>query len=171
MGLLIEKDTIIKTLRRMTHEIIERNDNLNDIILIGILQKGYPLAKIIQENIKKVEGIDVETYPLDISEYRDDEFKKKSHNEHFNVTDKVCIIVDDVLFTGRTVRAAMDALVDFGRPKKVQLAVLVDRGHRELPIRSDYVGKNIPTGRDELVIVKLTGDYPGVFIEKKGNKE
>lgn len=169
MALVIEKEIIMKTLKRMTHEIIERNDDMDEVILIGILNKGLPLAKIIQEYISQYEGYDVATYGLDISSYRDDTFKKQVLNQPFDVTDKVCIIVDDVLFTGRTVRAAMDALVDFGRPKKVQLAVLIDRGHRELPIRADYVGKNLPTSRDESVLVKITGEDAGVYIQKKGN--
>jgi len=169
MSLVIEKEIIMKTLKRLTHEILECNDNLEEIILIGILNKGLPLAKIIQSYIHQYEGYDVETYGLDISAYRDDTFKKQGQNLVFNVTDKVCILIDDVLFTGRTVRAAMDALVDFGRPKKVQLAVLIDRGHRELPIRADYVGINLPTSREESVFVKITGEDAGVYIQKKGN--
>lgn len=170
MALFIEYETILKTLRRMTHEIIEKTNSLEDTVLIGILNKGYPIAKIIQENILKYEGVEVKTVALDISNYRDDEKKTPSHNPIFEVTNKTCIIIDDVLYTGRTVRAAMDALVDMGRPKKVELAVLVDRGHRELPIRPDYIGKNIPTSSDEQVSVRLEGNNPGVFIVKKGEK-
>ncbi|MGD9910721.1 MAG: bifunctional pyr operon transcriptional regulator/uracil phosphoribosyltransferase PyrR [Candidatus Izemoplasmatales bacterium] len=170
MALFIEYETIIKTLRRMTHEIIEKSNSLEDTVLIGILNKGYPIAKIIQENILKYEGIQVATVALDISNYRDDEKKTPSQNSVFEVTNKTCIIIDDVLYTGRTVRAAMDALVDMGRPKKVELAVLIDRGHRELPIRPDYIGKNIPTSSDEQVSVRLEGNNPGVFIVKKGEK-
>jgi pyrimidine operon attenuation protein/uracil phosphoribosyltransferase len=168
MHCLIDQETILKTLRRMTHEIIEKNDDLRDIVLIGILKKGLPIAKIIQENIKQYENIDVATVGIDISMYRDDEKKKPADIPPFAVNGKVCILVDDVLFTGRTVRAAMDALIDLGRPQKIQLAVLVDRGHRELPIRADYVGKNIPTANDETILVNLTGINPGVYLERKG---
>jgi pyrimidine operon attenuation protein/uracil phosphoribosyltransferase len=168
MHCLIDMETITKTLRRMTHEILEKNENPKEILLIGIMKKGYPIARIIQENIKLYEGIDVETVPIDISMYRDDEKKKPVAIPPISVTGKVCILVDDVLYTGRTVRAAMDALIDQGRPQKIQLAVLVDRGHRELPIRADYVGKNIPTGQDEIVLVNMTGTNPGVYLERKG---
>lgn len=167
MGLLIEKDIVLKTLRRMSHEIIEKNEDLKEVILFGIMSKGYPLAKIIQENIKLYEGIDLDCHPLDISSYRDDEKKSNSVNPELNVDNKICILIDDVLYTGRTARAAMDALVDFGRPKKIQLGVLIDRGHRELPIRPDYVGKNVPTSREESILVQITGETPGVYINKK----
>lgn len=165
---LIDHETVLKTLRRMTHEIIEKNDDLGEIILIGIMKKGYPIAKIIQENIKLYAGTDVDLKSIDISMYRDDEKKKPGEISSFDVTGKVCILVDDVLFTGRTIRASMDALMDLGRPKKIQLAVLVDRGHRELPIRADYVGKNIPTAHDENILVNLIGMNPGVYLERKG---
>lgn len=168
MALLIDILTVQKTIRRISHEIIEKNASLEDVVLLGILTKGYPLAKMIQENIKKYEGIEVETYPLDISAHRDDDKRQDSASQIGNVHNKTCVIVDDVLYTGRSVRAAMDALVDHGRPTKIQLAVLIDRGHRELPIRPDYVGKNIPTSHDETVLVKLDGENPGVFIDKKG---
>lgn len=165
---IIDIDVVSKTLRRMTHEIIEKNDNLERVVLFGIMNKGFPIAKLIQENIELYEHRTVELHPLDISEFRDDEFKKPSHNESFDTNGKTCILVDDVLYTGRTVRAAMDALVRFGRPEKIQLAVLIDRGHRELPIRPDYVGKNIPSSSTETVLVKMSGDNPGVFIKKEG---
>jgi len=168
MHCLIDYETVLKTLRRMTHEIIEKNDDLKEIILIGIRKKGDPVAKIIQENIRLYGNVDVETVAIDISMHRDDDKKKTVEISTFDVTGKVCILVDDVLFTGRTVRAAMDALIDLGRPKKIQLAVLVDRGHRELPIRADYVGKNIPTSLDENVLVNLSGNNPGVYLERKG---
>lgn len=167
MRLMIEEAVMLKTIRRMTHEIIEKNECLNDVVLIGILNKGVPLAKLIQENIQKYENIILPILELDISMYRDDELRKESFKVNFDVTNKICVIIDDVLYTGRTVRAAMDAIVDLGRPKTVQLAVLIDRGHREIPIRADYVGKNIPTSNDEKVIVKMTGENPGVFIEKR----
>ncbi len=167
LGLLIEYDTILKTIRRMTHEIIEKNEELSNIVLIGILTKGYPIAKMIQDNIFKYEGVLVETFSLDISPYRDDEHKKNVYNQPIDVTNKVCVVIDDVLYTGRTIRAAMDALIDMGRPQKIQLAVLIDRGHRELPIRPDYIGKNIPTSNEEIVKVRLEEPNQGVFIEKK----
>jgi len=168
MALLIDILTVQKTIRRISHEIIEKNASLEDVVLLGILTKGYPLAKMIQENIRKYEGVDVETYPLDISAHRDDDKRQDSTSQIGDVHNKTCVIIDDVLYTGRSVRAAMDTLVDYGRPKKIQLAVLIDRGHRELPIRPDYVGKNIPTSHEEIVLVKLDGENPGVFIDKKG---
>jgi pyrimidine operon attenuation protein/uracil phosphoribosyltransferase len=152
----------------MTHEIIEKNDDLDDIILIGIMKKGLPIAQIIQENIKLYSGKRVEIVGIDISMYRDDNKKKSVEIPAIQVNNKICILVDDVLYTGRTVRAAMDALISLGRPRKIQLAVLVDRGHREFPIRADYVGKNIPTGQNETVLVQLTKDNPGVYLEKEG---
>jgi len=167
MHCLFDYETVLKTLRRMTHEIIEKNDDLNDIILIGIMKKGFPIAQIIQENIQLYNGKNVETVGIDISMYRDDNKKKIVEIPAFQVNDKICILVDDVLFTGRTVRAAMDALINLGRPKKIQLAVLVDRGHREFPIRADYVGKNIPTGKNETILVQLSGDTPGVYLERE----
>jgi pyrimidine operon attenuation protein/uracil phosphoribosyltransferase len=165
---LFDQETIGKTLRRMTHEIIEKNEDLREVVLIGILKKGLPIAQAIQENIEKYTEITPLLVPLDISMYRDDEKRAQGTLPKVDLTGKTCILVDDVLFTGRTVRAAMDALVDLGRPKKIQLAVLVDRGHRELPIRADYVGKNIPTAKDEKIRVNMAGDQPGVYLERKG---
>lgn len=165
---LFDLETVHKTLRRMTHEIIEKNEDLHEIVLIGILKKGVPVAQLIQENIQNYENVEVPLVSLDISMYRDDGRRTEGILPRVNLTGKTCILVDDVLYTGRTVRAAMDALVDLGRPKKIQLAVLVDRGHRELPIRADYVGKNIPTSREEKIIVSMTGDNPGVYLERKG---
>ncbi|MFA5719736.1 MAG: bifunctional pyr operon transcriptional regulator/uracil phosphoribosyltransferase PyrR [Acholeplasmataceae bacterium] len=135
-----------KTLTRISHEIIERHNALDNIVLVGILTKGLPIAEIISENIHKFSGHALPAFGIDISAYRDDE---KKASEAFmlkaELKDKEVILVDDVLFTGRSVRAAMDAVMDLGRAKSIELAVLVDRGHRELPIRADYVGKNIPT--------------------------
>lgn len=165
---LFDAETVQKTLRRMTHEIIEKNDDLQEIVLIGILKKGVPVAEMIRENIRNYENRDVPVIPLDISMYRDDGKRVGGILPRVDLTGKTCILVDDVLFTGRTVRAAMDALVDLGRPKKIQLAVLVDRGHRELPIRADYVGKNVPTSRDEKILVNMIGEHPGIYLEKKG---
>lgn len=165
---LFDLETIQKTLRRMTHEIIEKNDDLHEIVLIGILKKGVPVARLIQENLQNYENLEVPLVSLDISMYRDDGKRNGGILPSVDLTGKTCILVDDVLFTGRTVRAAMDALVDLGRPKKIQLAVLVDRGHRELPIRADYVGKNIPTSREEKIVVSISGERPGVYLERRG---
>ncbi|MFA6377175.1 MAG: bifunctional pyr operon transcriptional regulator/uracil phosphoribosyltransferase PyrR [Acholeplasmataceae bacterium] len=153
---IMNQEQLSRTLKRMTHEIIERNTNLSDIVLIGILKKGYPIAKMLQENLKKFADIDVPCYPLDIHPYRDDIDQKDVTNlQGINIHKKSVILVDDVLFTGRSVRAAMDALNDHGRPNQIQLAILIDRGHRELPIRADYIGKNIPTSANERILVNL----------------
>jgi pyrimidine operon attenuation protein/uracil phosphoribosyltransferase len=148
----------------MTHEIIERYVNLDDVILLGIMNKGYPIAKIIEQNLKDFAGINVPTYPLDIRAYRDDlEENIKKINQGFDAKDKTVILVDDVLYTGRTVRAALDAINFHGRPKKISLAILIDRGHRELPIRADFIGKNIPTSLEEKVVVDI--DKKSVTID------
>ena len=154
MKLVIDSEHFLRSLKRLTHEIIEKNDNINDIVLIGIKKKGYPIALEIQKYIKAFEGIDVICEGIDISSYRDDYKKTNFLTEKLNVNidNKVVILVDDVLYTGRSVRAAMDFIIDHGRPSKIKLAVFVDRGHRELPIRADFVGKNIPTSKDELVV-------------------
>lgn len=155
MKLVMDALQISKTLKRMTHEIIEQNSDLNDVVLVGILKKGVPIAKILKENIKRFADLDLDLFELDISGHRDDEKVNPNTMNNLHVKDKHVILVDDVLFTGRTIRAAMDALIDFGRPKTIKLAVLIDRGHKELPIRADYVGKNIPTSKKELVLVDL----------------
>ncbi len=164
--MIINQETAIKTLRRMTHEILEKNDDLADVVLVGILKKGLPIARMIRDNIRQYAGVEVPVVELDISMHRDDDKRRPATKPDFAVGGKVCILVDDVLFTGRTARAAMDAIVDLGRPKRIEFAVLVDRGHRELPIRADYVGKNAPTSLDETVIVNLTGPDAGVYIER-----
>lgn len=154
MKQLLNQEQLSRILRRMTHEIIERNADLSEIILVGILKKGYPIALFLKENLKQFAEVDVEIYPIDITMHRDDHVSKGPViSNALNVNGKHVILVDDVLYTGRTVRAAMDALNDFGRPKSIQLAVLIDRGHRELPIRADYIGKNIPTSKNEKVLV------------------
>jgi len=158
-------ENLSRTLKRMTHEIIEHNQDLSDLVLVGILKKGYPIAQILKDNLKRFADVDVSIYPLDITAYRDDlETKKDPKNQDLNVQNKNVIIVDDVLYTGRSVRAAMDALNDHGRPKQIQLAIVIDRGHRELPIRADYIGKNIPTSRNEKVIVDMLTNT--VFIDE-----
>lgn len=167
MRVLFDNDKMIRTIRRISHEILERNVDLNNLVLVGILTNGVPMAKMIQENIEKFENIKVPTYELDISGYRDDQEITDYQKLDVNLASKVVIIIDDVLFTGRTVRASMDAIIDLGRPSKIQLAVLVDRGHRELPIRADYVGKNVPTNITETIDVKF-GE--GIYIYSKEEK-
>lgn len=164
MRVLFDNDKMIRTVRRISHEILERNTDLENLVLVGILKKGVPMAKMIQANIENFEGIRVPIYELDISGYRDDLEVESFEKLDVNLASKTVVVVDDVLFTGRTVRACMDAVIDLGRPSKIQLAVLVDRGHRELPIRADYVGKNVPTNISERIDVKF-GD--GIYIYNK----
>lgn len=153
---IMNKDQLTRTLKRMTHEIIEKYNDLDDIVLLGVLQKGYPLAKIIKQNLKDFAQVDIPCYPLDIRAYRDDLNQDiQKVNQGYDVKNKTVILIDDVLYTGRTARAALDAINFHGRPKKISLAILVDRGHRELPIRADFIGKNIPTSSEEKVIVDL----------------
>ncbi len=150
-----------RAIKRMAHEIIEANKGIENLVLLGIQRRGVPLARMLGEAIKAVEGSDVPQGALDITFYRDDlstvgPTPQVSHTEvSFDVTDKIVILVDDVLYTGRTVRAAIDEIMDWGRPEAIRLAVLVDRGHRELPIRPDFVGKNVPTSHKEVVRVKV----------------
>ncbi len=154
MKIVIEPDHFNRTLKRMTHEIIERNEDLTRVILVGIERKGTPIAKEIAALINQFEEITIPVESIDISAHRDDNKKNALSKSIFNtnVDDKIIILVDDVLYTGRSVRAAMDAIMEMGRPAKIELAILVDRGHRELPIRADFVGKSIPTSKDEKVI-------------------
>jgi pyrimidine operon attenuation protein/uracil phosphoribosyltransferase len=153
-----------RALSRLTHEILEKNKGAEDLVLVGIMSGGVPLSKFIQEKIRVIEGIAVPAGYVDITLYRDDlsragyQPRLKRTEIPFSIDEKKVILVDDVLFTGRTIRAAMDALIDFGRPRNIQLAVLIDRGHRELPIRADYVGRNVPTSRNETVDVMVQGD-------------
>lgn len=173
---LFDEDMMNRALARISYEIMEKNDSLEDVVLVGILTRGLPLAKRIQTNIQKHSGIEVPVGSLDIHFYRDD-LGKMGEMPHttekqlsFDVNGKNVVLVDDVLFTGRTVRAAIDALFDMGRPAKVQLAILVDRGHRELPIRPDYIGKNVPTSMQEVISVNLE-EIDGItnieLLEKK----
>ncbi|AHM56778.1 bifunctional protein PyrR [Peptoclostridium acidaminophilum DSM 3953] len=158
---IMDEKGIARAITRISHEIIEKNKGVEDVVIIGIKTRGVPLANRISNKIDEIEGIQVKTGEVDITLYRDDLSKEeldpvvRSSNIEFDINDKVVILVDDVLFTGRTVRAAMDAVMDVGRPKSIQLAVLVDRGHRELPIRPDYVGKNVPTSKNEIISVKF----------------
>lgn len=156
----MEGEEIGRALRRIAHEVLERNYGAGRVVLAGIHTRGVPLARRIAEAIDEVEDHPVPVAELDIGLYRDDLDSRPTTTLHqtaipSDVTDKTLVLVDDVLFTGRTVRAALDALVDLGRPRAVQLAILIDRGHRQLPIRPDFVGKNIPTSLDERVTVRL----------------
>lgn len=152
-----------RALTRIAHEIVEKNKGGQDLVLVGIKTRGIPLTKRLQEKISQIEGISVPTGELDITLYRDDLEKMtadedpelKGSSINVDLKKKKIVLIDDVLYTGRTVRAAMDAVMDIGRPSQIQLGVLVDRGHRELPIRADYVGKNIPTSEEEIVVVHL----------------
>ena len=154
MKIIIEKEHFSRSLKRMTHEIIERNEDLTKVVLVGIEKKGTPIAKEIKDLIFNFEGVDVPLEAINISSHRDDGKKNLDEKTIFknDINDKIIILVDDVLYTGRSVRAAIDALMDMGRPSKIELAVFVDRGHRELPIRADFVGKSIPTSRDEKIV-------------------
>lgn len=158
---IMDEKALDRALTRISHEIIERNKGVDDLLLLGIKTRGVTLAKRLCDKIKNIEGKELSVGSLDITSYRDDigdmkNMQQKSSTEvSFDITGKKVILVDDVLYTGRTVRAAMDAIVDIGRPLSIQLAVLIDRGHRELPIRADYVGKNVPTSRSEMVIVNV----------------
>ncbi len=149
-------DDIERALTRMAHEILEVNKGPDGLVLVGILTRGDHLAKKLQGRIESIEGVELPLGELDISFYRDDfltHFAPEVHSTHipFSIDGKTVVLVDDVLYTGRTIRAALDALMDIGRPRAVELAVLVDRGHRELPIRADFVGKNVPSAEDESV--------------------
>lgn len=158
---ILDKDTLNRSLMRIAHEILEKNKGTKDLCLIGIRNRGAYLAKRLGECIEKIDQEKVPVGILDITLYRDDltliAAQPVVHKTEidFDITDKAVVLVDDVLYTGRTIRAALDALIDFGRPKSIQLAVLIDRGHRELPVRADFVGKNIPTAKNELVEVRL----------------
>jgi pyrimidine operon attenuation protein/uracil phosphoribosyltransferase len=161
---ILDEQAINRALTRIAHEIIERNKGIDTCILVGIKTRGAYLANRLAEKIKIIEGKSIKSGELDITLYRDDLSIKTENNEplvqqvdiQHEVSSQKVILVDDVLFTGRTVRAAMDAVMDLGRPAQIQLAVLIDRGHRELPIRADYVGKNIPTASQERIVVRLT---------------
>ena len=164
---LLDAEALDRTLHRIAHEIIERNPELDQVALVGIHTRGVPLAQRLRRLIEDFSGSEVELGTVDITFYRDDVSVRggdaplhpqplvRSTRLDFQLEGKTCILVDDVLYTGRTIRAAIEALFDYGRPARVQLAVLVDRGHRELPIRPDYVGKNLPTSRSERIQVQL----------------
>ncbi len=170
---LLDEKGIARSITRIAHEILEKNKGAKNLVLVGIKTRGVPLAQRLAEKINDIEEIKVPVGTLDITLYRDDLSEIQSspvvHGSEIpdTIEGKIIVLVDDVLFTGRTVRAALDAIMDIGRPRAIQLAVLVDRGHRELPIRADYVGKNVPTSTSEVVKVKLveTDDENIVIIE------
>jgi pyrimidine operon attenuation protein/uracil phosphoribosyltransferase len=172
---ILDKDNLGRALMRIAHEILEKNKGAKGLCIVGIRNRGAFLAKRLSDCIEKIDQAKVPVGILDITLYRDDLTMIAAHpvvhktEIDFDITDKNVVLVDDVLYTGRTVRAALDELIDFGRPKSIQLAVLIDRGHRELPIRADYAGKNIPTSKDELVEVRLEevdGKDEVVIVEK-----
>ena len=164
MAAVLDADQMARSLARIAHEILERNRGMDELALVGIRTRGVPIARRLAHAIKEINGHEVPTGALDITLYRDDLMRTpvgpqpvvRRTEIPFSIDDKRILLVDDVLYTGRTIRAALDALIDFGRPKAIQLVVLVDRGHRELPIKADYVGKNLPTSAAQSVQVHLT---------------
>jgi len=172
---LLDEAAINRALTRIAHEIIEKNKGVSDLVLIGIKTRGIFLAKKLGERINQIEGCNIPIGELDITLYRDDLSEKgdqpfiKGSEIPFSIANKKIVLVDDVLYTGRTVRAALDAIIDLGRPQMIQLAVLIDRGHRELPIRPDYIGKNVPTAKQEVISVQLieTDQQEQVIIQQK----
>jgi pyrimidine operon attenuation protein/uracil phosphoribosyltransferase len=170
---LLSPDDIRRAVTRIAHEVAERNEGVHDLVLVGIRRRGVPLAERIAATLADLEGARVPVGTLDITLYRDDLRLRgtapivRPTSLPIDITRRTVVLVDDVLYTGRTVRAALDALADFGRPARIQLAVLVDRGHRELPIRADFVGKNVPTASDERIETRLRevdGGDDGVYI-------
>lgn len=163
---VMDKDALKRAITRIAHEIVERNKGTQDLVLIGIKRRGVPLAQRLAKAINEIEGVNVPVGTLDITLYRDDlttignQPVVQQTEISFDITQKKVVLIDDVLYTGRTIRSALDALMDLGRPANVQLAVVVDRGHREIPIRADYVGKNIPTSQREIIRVCLE-EIPG----------
>jgi len=157
--IIFDEDAIKRSLKRIAHEILEKNHSLEDIVLVGIKTRGAFLAERLSKFINNFEGMIIPILTIDVRGYRDDIKREKganSSNQEMALNEKVVIIVDDVLYTGRTIRAAMEAVLEYGRPRSIQLATLIDRGHRELPIRADYTGKNIPTAKSESVSVLLS---------------
>lgn len=165
---IIDESGVRRALMRISHEITENNKGIDGVIIVGIKRRGITLGNIICDNLEKIEGVRPQMFELDVTNYRDDLEKQcdgsgvPALESSFDVNGKKVIIVDDVIYTGRTARAALEAVFSMGRPAKIQLAVLVDRGHRELPIRADYVGKTIPTSKNEIVKVN-TADFDGEF--------
>ncbi len=174
---ILDENAMKRALMRISHEIVEKNKGAGNLVFVGILRRGGPIAAMVRENISSIEGIDVPEGSIDIRYYRDDLSVKADHPEvrktslPFDVNGRDVVLFDDVLYTGRTARAAIEAVFSCGRPKSIQLAILVDRGHRELPIRADYIGKNLPTSRSEVVEVRLP-EYDGetgVFLMEPGD--
>jgi len=178
-ALIMDREAIRRALFRIAHEIIERNQGVDELVLVGVRRRGVPLAARLQAIIQEIEGRVVPMGILDITLYRDDLTTRRdqplvrSTEVPFAIQGRTVVLVDDVLYTGRTVRAALDALMDLGRPQSIQLAVLVDRGHRELPVRADYVGKNVPTSRREIISVRLSeiDDQDAVVIEQSNGHD
>ena len=178
MPVVMDADRIARTLTRIAHEIVERNKGVDDLALVGVRTRGVHLARRLGRILKDITGDDVPTGALDITLYRDDLMRNavgpqplvRRTEIPFSIDDRKILLVDDVLYTGRTTRAALDALIDFGRPRGIQLIVLVDRGHRELPIKADYVGKNLPTAPDQSVQVRLqeSDNRDEVVLEQGG---
>ena len=158
---LMDEAAVLRALKRISHEIVEKNGGVEDLAIVGIKRRGVPLARIIADNIKEIEGVSVPVGDVDITFYRDDLMHVSDEpvlggsDFGFDVTGKTVILVDDVLYTGRTARAAMEAVMSAGRAAAIKLAILIDRGHRELPIRGDFVGKNVPTSKNERIAVKI----------------
>ena len=175
MPVVMSSDQVARTIARIAHEIVERHHSLESLALIGIRTRGVPIARRLSEALAEIAKVDVPTGVLDITLYRDDLMRHpvgpqpvlRRTEIDFSIDDRRIVLVDDVLYTGRTIRAALDALIDFGRPRAIELVVLVDRGHRELPIKADYVGKNLPTSLQESVQVRLSEveDRDEVVIE------
>ncbi len=161
---ILDSNGVKRAITRLSHEILEANKGVDNLVLVAIRSGGVRLADMIAEKIKEVENVDIPVGIVDITLYRDDLSVGTHHPEikrteiDFSIDDKTLVLVDDVLYTGRTVRSAMDAIIDFGRPKSIKLAVLIDRGHRELPIRADFVGRNVPTSKEEAIVANLEGE-------------
>ena len=181
MPVVMDADRMSRTLTRIAHEIVERNRGVDSLALVGVRTRGVPIAARLAAKLHEISGHDVPVGALDITLYRDDLMLNavgpqplvRSTEIPFSIDDRIIVLVDDVLYTGRTVRAALDELIDFGRPRAIQLVVIVDRGHRELPIKADYVGKNLPTSRAESVSVRLleTDGCDEVIIEKTDGED
>ena len=163
MPVVMDKSRVARTIARIAHEVVERNRQLDEIALVGVRTRGVPIARRISQAVTEIAGVTIPVGTLDITLYRDDLMRLtvgpqplvRTTDIPFSIDDRRILLVDDVLYTGRTVRAALDALIDFGRPSTIQLVVLVDRGHRELPIKADFVGKNVPTAREEKISLQL----------------
>ena len=168
--ILMDALAVDRALKRISHEIIENNKGVNNIVMLGIAKGGIPICDILAKNIRDIEKIEIPTGKLDITNFRDDKIKNNLEqnsaieNIKFSLQGKDVVLCDDVLYTGRTVRAGIEAIIKLGRPKSIQLAVLIDRGHRELPIRADYVGKNVPTSKDEIIKVEIDNNNKSVIL-------